>query len=99
MNCYTQTLKPSENLLLCPQEEKARAERATERVRAIKAWRGEAAERASGARDLRVARNRGVVRAHERLLREASRARDDDRTRRMEALKVGGRWRLARLEV
>ena len=32
--------------------------------------------------------NRGVSRAHERLLREANRAKDDDRTRRMEALKA-----------
>lgn len=35
-----------------------------------------------------MARNRFVLRAHERLLREMNRQKDDDRTRRMEALKV-----------
>jgi hypothetical protein len=37
---------------------------------------------------MRVARNRYVLRAHERLLRDANRLKEDDRTRRMEALKV-----------
>ncbi len=70
------------------QEEKGRADKAAERIRAIKVWRGEAAERASGAREMRVARNRYVLRAHERLLRDMNRLKEDDRTRRMEALKV-----------
>ncbi len=67
-------------------------------MRAIKAWRGEAGERGAAARELRAARNRGVQRAHERLAREAHRARDDDRTRRMEALKVRlpGSWKVYR---
>lgn len=70
------------------QEEKSQADRAGERIRAIKVWRGEAAERASASREMRVARNRHVLRAHERLLREKNRLKEDDRTRRMEALKV-----------
>ena len=35
-----------------------------------------------------MARNRFVLRAHERLMRDANRQKDDDRTRRMDALKV-----------
>lgn len=70
------------------QEERARGERAAERVRAVKQWRADLAERQSSARELRVARNRFVLRAHERLLRDANRAKDDDRARRMDALKV-----------
>ncbi|BDA42833.1 ATP-dependent helicase BRM [Coccomyxa sp. Obi] len=69
-------------------EEKGRADKAAERIRAIKVWRGEAAERASSAREMRVARNRYVMRAHERLLRDMNRLKEDDRTRRMEALKA-----------
>ncbi len=72
------------------QEEKGRADKAAERIRAIKVWRGEAADRASSAREMRVARNRYVLRAHERLLRDMNRLKEDDRTRRMEALKVTG---------
>jgi len=70
------------------QDEKARAERAAARVRDVKAWRNEASERAGALKDLRVARNRGVLRAHERLGRALTKQKDDDRTRRMEALKA-----------
>ena len=70
------------------QEERVRGEKAAERVRAVKQWRADLAERQSAARELRVARNRFVLRAHERLMRDANRQKDDDRARRMDALKV-----------
>ena len=70
------------------QDERSRGEKAAERVRAVKQWRADLAERQSAARELRVARNRFVLRAHERLMRDANRQKDDDRTRRMDALKV-----------
>ena len=74
---------------LCPaQDEKARAERAAARVRDVKAHRNDTSERAGKEKDLRVFRNRGVLRAHERLGRALTKQKDDDRTRRMEALKV-----------
>ncbi|KAJ1403523.1 hypothetical protein SESBI_27231 [Sesbania bispinosa] len=38
-------------------------------------------------RDARTARNRGVAKYHERMLREFSKRKDDDRNKRMEALK------------
>lgn len=57
-------------------------------MRAVKQWRADLAERQSAARELRVARNRFVLRAHERLMRDANREKDDDRARRMDALKV-----------
>ena len=57
-------------------------------MRAVKQWRSDLAERQSAARELRVARNRFVLRAHERLARDAVRQKDDDRSRRMDALKV-----------
>ncbi|CAK0787464.1 hypothetical protein CVIRNUC_010684 [Coccomyxa viridis] len=69
-------------------EERARGEKAAERVRAVKQWRADLAERQSAARELRVARNRFVLRAHERLARDAVRQKDDDRSRRMDALKA-----------
>jgi len=70
------------------QDERARGEKAAERVRAVKQWRADLAERQSAARELRVARNRFVLRAHERLMRDTNRQKDDDRSRRMDALKV-----------
>ena len=74
---------------MCPaQDEKARAERAAARVRDVKAHRNDTSERAGRERDARVVRNRGVLRAHERLGRALTKQKDDDRTRRMEALKV-----------
>jgi SWI/SNF-related matrix-associated actin-dependent regulator of chromatin subfamily A protein 2/4 len=84
----SQRLRTAKECCAARQEERGRAERAAERIRAIKNWRSEATERQNVARDLRVARNRFVSRAHERLLREMNRQKDDDRTRRMEALKV-----------
>ena len=73
------------------QDEKTRTERAAARVRDVKAHRNEASERAGRERDGRVFRNRGVLRAHERLGRALTKQKDDDRTRRMEALKVRAR--------
>ncbi|KAK9816457.1 hypothetical protein WJX72_000543 [[Myrmecia] bisecta] len=70
------------------QEEKVKADRAGERVRAIKAWRSAQSDASNTQRDLRVARNRAVARAHERMSREHHKQKDDDRARRMEALKA-----------
>lgn len=70
------------------QEDKERAQRASQRVAAVKALRSEMGERAGAAREARAAAVRGVEKAHARLAREANKAADDMRARRMEALKV-----------
>lgn len=67
----------------------ARAELAAARARDVKAFRTEVMpEVNAAARELRVARNRLVSRAHERLARERNKQKDDDRSLRMEALKA-----------
>jgi hypothetical protein len=63
-------------------------ELAAERTRMIKTWRTDQQDRAMMTRELRIARNRSISRAHDRLAREHNKAKDDDRTKRMEALKV-----------
>jgi hypothetical protein len=68
--------------------EKARQEKAAEKARALRSWRSDLGDRASAARELRNARNRGILRAHDRMLRAATKSKEDARTRRMEALKV-----------
>lgn len=50
-------------------------------------WRKKLLEAHWAIRDARTARNRGVAKYHERMLREFSKRKDDDRNRRMEALK------------
>ncbi|KAI4371557.1 hypothetical protein MLD38_019777 [Melastoma candidum] len=50
-------------------------------------WRKKLLEAHWAIRDARTARNRGVAKYHERMLREFSKRKDDDHDRRMEALK------------
>ena len=75
--------------------ENARKEIATKgeiaagRVRDIKTFMSEGMKEINqGVKDLRVTRNRGMVRAHERLARERNRLKEDDRSMRMAALKA-----------
>ncbi len=74
---------------LYAQDERLRAQRAAERVAAAKALHNEINLRATLLRELRTTSNRGVERAHARLAREHSKANQDARARRMDALKVG----------
>ena len=75
-------------MLAGKQEDAARREALTERVKALKAGRSAMGDKGNASREARVARNRGVLRAHERLARLQSKARGDDRAQRLEALKV-----------
>ncbi|KAG6725442.1 hypothetical protein I3843_02G025400 [Carya illinoinensis] len=50
-------------------------------------WRKKLLETHWAIRDARTARNRGVAKYHERMMREFSKRKDDDRNKRMEALK------------
>ncbi|KAH0768139.1 hypothetical protein KY290_004063 [Solanum tuberosum] len=50
-------------------------------------WRKKLLEAHWAIRDARTARNRGVAKYHERMLREFSKKKDDNRNERMEALK------------
>ncbi len=50
-------------------------------------WRKKLLEAQWVSRDARITRNRGVAKCHERMLREFSKRKDEDRNRRMEALK------------
>lgn len=56
-------------------------------LKAIFQWRKKLLESHWAIRDARTARNRGVAKYHERMLREFSKRKDDDRNKRMEALK------------
>ncbi|XP_058743971.1 ATP-dependent helicase BRM-like [Vicia villosa] len=56
-------------------------------LKSIFLWRKKLLEAHWAIRDARTARNRGVAKYHERMLREFSKHKDDDRNRRMEALK------------
>ncbi|XP_024175823.1 ATP-dependent helicase BRM isoform X2 [Rosa chinensis] len=56
-------------------------------LKSIFLWRKRLLEAHWSIRDARTARNRGVAKYHERMLREFSKRKDDDRSRRMEALK------------
>lgn len=56
-------------------------------IKAVFAARRRIGEVQLGAREARVARNRGTVRFHERMLKEYAKRKDEDRARRMEALK------------
>lgn len=73
---------------VCAQEDASKRELLADRLKGIKACKGAMADRSNAARDGRVARNRNIQRAHERLARNQSKARGDDRAQRMEALKV-----------
>ncbi|KAE8703693.1 ATP-dependent helicase BRM [Hibiscus syriacus] len=56
-------------------------------LKSIFQWRKKLLEAHWAIRDARTACNRGVAKYHERMLREFSKRKDDDRNRRMEALK------------
>ncbi|XVE77163.1 hypothetical protein DITRI_Ditri13aG0039700 [Diplodiscus trichospermus] len=56
-------------------------------LKSIFQWRKKLLEAHWSIRDARTARNRGVAKYHERMLREFSKRKDDDRNKRMEALK------------
>ncbi|XAR63042.1 DNA helicase [Bertholletia excelsa] len=56
-------------------------------LKSIFQWRKKLLEAHWGIRDARTARNRGVAKYHERMLKEFSKRKDDDRNKRMEALK------------
>lgn len=56
-------------------------------LKSIFQWRKKLLEAHWGIRDARTARNRGVAKYHEKMLREFSKRKDDDRNKRMEALK------------
>lgn len=56
-------------------------------LKSLLQWRKKLLESQWATRDARTTRNRGVAKYHERMLREFSKKKDEDRTRRMEALK------------
>ncbi|XP_010933130.1 ATP-dependent helicase BRM [Elaeis guineensis] len=56
-------------------------------LKSIFQWRKKLLEAHWAVRDARTTRNRGVAKYHERMLREFSKKKDDDRNKRMEALK------------
>ncbi|KAF8379544.1 hypothetical protein HHK36_028984 [Tetracentron sinense] len=56
-------------------------------LKSIFQWRKKLLEAHWTIRDARTARNRGVAKYHERMLREFSKRKDEDRNKRMEALK------------
>ncbi|CAJ1820007.1 unnamed protein product [Sphenostylis stenocarpa] len=56
-------------------------------LKSIFQWRKKLLETHWAIRDARTARNRGVAKYHEKMLREFSKRKDDDRNKRMEALK------------
>ncbi|KAK7274397.1 hypothetical protein RIF29_15482 [Crotalaria pallida] len=56
-------------------------------LKSIFQWRKKLLEAHWAIRDARTARNRGVAKYHEKMLREFSKRKDDDRSKRMEALK------------
>lgn len=69
-------------------QERNKPDLVLERVRAVKAWKTGQQERLVHEKDWRTQRNRHVLRTHERLSRQHSKLKDDDRTRRMDALRV-----------
>ncbi|MCO5607977.1 hypothetical protein L7F22_062179 [Adiantum nelumboides] len=56
-------------------------------LKSLFSWRKRLLEAHWAVRDARTTRNRGVAKYHERMLREFSKRRDEDRNKRMEALK------------
>ncbi|KAK7389936.1 hypothetical protein VNO78_25233 [Psophocarpus tetragonolobus] len=56
-------------------------------LKSIFQWRKKLLEAHWAIRDARTARNRGVAKYHEKMLREFSKRKDDDRNKRLEALK------------
>lgn len=56
-------------------------------LKSIFLWRKKLLESHWAIRDARTARNRGVAKYHEKMLREFAKRKDEDRSKRMEALK------------
>lgn len=56
-------------------------------LKSIFQWRKKLLESHWAMRDARTARNRGVAKYHEKMLREFAKRKDEDRSKRMEALK------------
>ncbi|KAJ7571709.1 hypothetical protein O6H91_01G174300 [Diphasiastrum complanatum] len=56
-------------------------------LRSLFQWRKKLLELQWAYRDARLTRNRGVAKCHEKMLREFSKRKDEDRNKRMEALK------------
>lgn len=56
-------------------------------LKSVFQWRKKLLEVHWAIRDARTARNRGVAKYHEKMLKEFSKHKDDDRNKRMEALK------------
>ncbi|KAL3163170.1 hypothetical protein ABBQ32_009578 [Trebouxia sp. C0010 RCD-2024] len=81
-NCLRQRIE------IIKQEERKKADVAAERSRMIKLFRSTLQERSNYSRESRLARNRQVSKIHERLARDAHKALDDDKGRRMDALKA-----------
>ena len=69
-------------------QERPRQDTLLERVRDVKQWKTTQQERLVQERDTRAQRNKQILKWHERMSRTHHKAKDDDRTRRMDALKV-----------
>ena len=66
----------------------ARAETAAARVKDVKLHKNDIVAANNMVRDLRLARNRSIIRLHERLARVQNRQKDDARSLRLDALKA-----------
>ncbi len=88
---YKMTRKAHRSILIdnARRDIAARAELAANRAKDVKELlSGGMKEANQGVKDLRVVRNRGIMRAHERLARERNKLKEDDRSLRMAALKA-----------
>jgi len=77
-----------ERLIGLPHVQRGKLDQMLERLRAVKGWKAAQADRAQQEKEWRVQRNKHVLRTHERMSRQHSKLKDDDRTRRMDALRV-----------
>ena len=68
--------------------DKVQAERAAALVKAGRALKSDMLDRATTQKELRIARGRGITRLHDRFLKGLNKFKEDDRTRRMDALQV-----------
>lgn len=69
-------------------EFEARSVKAAARASEAKAYKDMLSKASKESADAKIARNKLVIRAHEKLIREKNRSRMDDKTMRMEALKA-----------
>jgi SWI/SNF-related matrix-associated actin-dependent regulator of chromatin subfamily A protein 2/4 len=68
--------------------EKANADRLQKQMIEVNQLRRLQQERAMAVREARISRNKGIQRVHERWGRDTSKQKEDDQTRRLEALKA-----------